>query len=202
MNIGIPTGKQQGRSLGDLLLTVMAACGLLTLLLTVLGALFGVSLLMFRTGSMGPTIPAGAVAIAREIPASAVGVGDVVTVDRGENLLPVTHRVVEISSSDPATGEATFVLRGDANAATDPAPYTVAEVQLVMFTVPGGARAVQLLGHPLVLAGLTAAATALVVWAFWEHDDEDTASAQSVVLQIATDQNSTNPDQYRTEQAV
>ena len=55
---------------------------------------------MFKTGSMSPTITAGSVALVREIPASEINVGDVVTVDR-EDALPVTHRVTSIVYPGP-----------------------------------------------------------------------------------------------------
>lgn len=157
-------------AVGDHLLTLLAAAGCLCILLVIAGWLFDISLIMFRTGSMSPTITAGSVAVVREMPATEMDVGDVVTVDRGEGILPVTHRVTAIEETDRTTGEVTFEMRGDANAVEDPEPYTATEVRRVMFSVPGAARIVQWFGDPYVLGGLTLGATALVIWAFWPRE--------------------------------
>lgn len=157
---------------GDHLLTLLAAVGGLCILLVIAGWIFDVSLIMFRTGSMSPTIPSGSIAVVREIPATEMEVEDVVTVDRGEDALPVTHRVIALEETDEATGEVTFEMRGDANAVEDPEPYAATEVRRVMFSVPGAARVIQWFGNPYVLGGLTLGATALVIWAFWPRDRE------------------------------
>ena len=179
----MPMGKSTRRSdsggrrlvsrSADLALTVLAVAGAVCIVLVILSWTFNVSLMMFRTGSMSPTIPAGAVALVREIPATEMEVGDVVTVDRGADLLPVTHRVVEIHDVDTSSGTVTFEMRGDANDVADPEPYTTQQVQRVMFSVPRAARVIQGLGDPYVLGGLTIGASLLVVWAFWPRDDEE-----------------------------
>ena len=160
-------GGRVMRRLGDHLLTLLAVGGAVCILLVILSWVFSISIMMFRTGSMSPTISAGSIAFVREIPAAEIDEGDVVTVDRGESVLPVTHRVTELRAHDPATGEVTFIMQGDANDTADPEPYTATEVRRVMFAVPGAARVVQLMGDPRVLAGLTIGAALLVVWAFW-----------------------------------
>lgn len=153
------------RMLGDLLLWCAAAAGTICILLVVLAATSQITLIMFRTGSMAPTIPAGSVAVVQRVPAAEVEVGDVVTVDRrGE--LPVTHRVTAVEPG-ASEHERMLTLRGDANASEDPVPYPVSSVRTVLFAVPGAAVVVAALGDPVVLAVLTIAATALVVWAFW-----------------------------------
>lgn len=81
---------------GDALLTLAAIGGLACIVLVLLALFFHITLIMFKTGSMGPTIPAGSLAIVREIPASEIRVGDVVTVDRSQ-ALSITHRVVSIA---------------------------------------------------------------------------------------------------------
>lgn len=164
---GEPVGARgRGRRmLGDLLLWCAAAAGTLCIVLVILAATSQITLILFRTGSMAPTIPAGSVAVVQRVPAEEVEVGDVVTVDRpGE--LPVTHRVTAVEPG-AAEDERMLALRGDANAAEDPVPYPVSSVRTVLFAVPGAAAVVVALGDPVVLAVLTIAATALVVWAFW-----------------------------------
>lgn len=158
--------------LGDFLLTLLAVGGSICMILVILGVTFNISIMMFRTGSMSPTITAGSIAFVREIPATEMVVGDVVTVDRGEGVLPVTHRVIEIRQVDPMSGFVSFTMQGDANDTPDPQPYTVDTIREVIFTVPGVAPVVQWFGKPMVLAGLAVAASALVVWAFWPRRSE------------------------------
>lgn len=172
--------RRVGRMLGDTALWIAAAAGTVCILLVVLAMTAGITLILFRTGSMSPTIPAGSVAIVQRIPATEVEVGDVVTVDR-EGELPVTHRVTSVAPGE-SDAERVLTLRGDANASDDPFPYTVSTVRIVLFSVPGIASGIAALGHPLVLGGLTAGATLLVVWAFWPHAprrDRSTARAAS-----------------------
>ncbi|WP_372968435.1 signal peptidase I [Microbacterium sp.] len=154
-----------GRVLADGLLWVAAIAGTACMVLVILAFTANITLIMFRTGSMSPTIPAGSVAVVQRVPAADIEVGDVVTVDR-EGALPVTHRVTSVA---PGSGgaERVITMRGDANAADDPYPYTVRSVRVVLFSVPGIATVIVAMGHPYVLGGLTLAATALVVWAFW-----------------------------------
>ncbi|WP_157377068.1 signal peptidase I [Agromyces sp. Root1464] len=149
--------------IGDVLLTVAAAGGAVCIVLVVAAVAFGVSIMLFATGSMSPAIPAGAAALVREVPAASIEVGDVVTVDR-PGRLPITHRVVAISGSG---AERALTLRGDANPVDDPAPYRVSTVRVVLLAVPGVAPTIAALGNPLVLGTLTLLASALVVWAFW-----------------------------------
>lgn len=154
-----------GRMIGDVLLWLAAVAGAVCILLVVLALTAQITLIMFRTGSMSPTIPAGSVAVVQRVPASEIEVGDVVTVDR-EGELPVTHRVTSIDVGASAD-ERVITMRGDANAAADPFPYTVSSVRKVLFSVPGIALIIAGMGNPVVLGTLTVAATALVVWAFW-----------------------------------
>lgn len=165
--------------LGAALLNVLAALGVVCIVLVILSFVFNVSIMMFKTGSMSPTITAGSIAFVHEIPADEMEAGDIVTADRGENVLPVTHRVAAILDSDPRSGEVTFEMKGDANAAKDPEPYTADTVRKVLFSVPGIAPTIQQLRNPFALGGITIAASLLVVWAFWPRradDGEDDAS--------------------------
>ncbi|MFJ4166384.1 signal peptidase I [Microbacterium sp. NPDC089698] len=151
--------------LSEVLLWVAALAGLVCIVLVVLAFTAHITLIMFRTGSMSPTIPAGSVAIVQQIPASQVHVGDVVTVDR-PGQLPVTHRVRAVEDGT-APAERLITLRGDANAQDDPAPYPVSTVRIVRLAIPGLAPVIVAFGNPFVLGGLTLGATALVIWAFW-----------------------------------
>ncbi|GAB3396808.1 hypothetical protein GCM10027568_31710 [Humibacter soli] len=151
----------------NVLLDVAAVLGAICIVLVVLALVFHITLIMFKTGSMSPDIPTGSLAVVKQIPASEAHVGDVVTVDRpGE--LPITHRVVKTSPGPD--GSTILVLKGDANAAADPAPYMVKTVRLVLWSVPGLAYFVVWLSNPFVLGGLTIGVAALVVWALWPRD--------------------------------
>jgi len=146
------------------LLNTAAAGGLVCILLVIAAFVFNITLIMFKTGSMEPTIPTGSLAVVRQIPASEAHVGDVVTVDR-PGALPVSHRVV--STHRAANGYTALVLQGDANRDPDVPPYVVKNVRLLMFSVPGLAYFVAWLGNPFVLGSITLAVTALVVWVLW-----------------------------------
>jgi signal peptidase len=153
--------------IGDALLWVASVAGALCILGVVAAAGFHVTLIMFKTGSMEPTIPTGSLAVVHEIPAGEIRVGDIVTVDR-PGQLPVTHRVTSVRGDGDTR---TITLRGDANPVDDAAPYVVQSVRVVWTWVPGWARVVVWFSHPVVLGALTLAATALVTWAFWPRDE-------------------------------
>lgn len=119
------------RLLADLALTLGALVGVVCLLAGIGSVAFGVHPLIFRSGSMAPTIPAGAVAFARDVPASQIRVGDVVTVPWHSSR--VTHRVVEVFHRH---GSATLKLQGDANSLPDQDLYQVSSAPRVWFSVP------------------------------------------------------------------
>ena len=77
------------------------------------------------TGSMEPAISPGDVVFVSAAPASTIGVGDVITFDRGA-AVPTTHRVIEVVTVD---GERAFRTMGDAN--EDPDSGLVSPAQVV-----------------------------------------------------------------------
>ncbi|OWV11537.1 signal peptidase I [Micromonospora wenchangensis] len=148
----------------DMALTLFAIGGAVCVVLVPLALFFDVSLILFKTGSMGPTIPAGSLAVVREIPASEVAVGDVVTVDRTP-LPPITHRVVDIADGG---GEVRLLtLRGDANESNDAAPHAVTHVRLVEWSVPKLGYAVRTLSNIYVTSMIAMGIAIMVTWAFW-----------------------------------
>lgn len=166
--------KPVSRSITDALLNVLAAGGVICIIAVIAAFVFDISLMMFRTGSMSPTIPTGSLAVVREIPASEIEVGDITTVDRDDQL-PVTHRVtaVEPAGGEPVGGEPvggdahTIRMQGDANDFEDPHPYVVDTVRRVQFVIPGLGYVVAKAQDPLVMAATTLAMAALVTWVFW-----------------------------------
>ncbi len=159
--------KSVGGILGEVALTAAALGGLVCIVLVVLALAFGLTLIMFKTGSMAPTIPAGSLALVHDIPAGDVRVGDVVTLSR-PNKLPVTHRVTSVTPLSAETYSIT--MRGDANLADDATPYVVDRARIVVASTPGLANVVVLVSQPFVMAGLSVAAGALVAWAFWPRE--------------------------------
>jgi signal peptidase len=161
------TRRTSAGVIGDALLWVAAGAGVVCIVIVIAAVVFHVTLIMFKTGSMEPTIPTGSLAVVHQIPADQARVGDIVTVDR-PGQLPVTHRVTSVTPV--GSGEASITLRGDANPTDDVAPYVVKTVRIVWTWIPGWARVVVWFSNPLVLGGLTIGATALVTWAFWPRD--------------------------------
>ena len=162
-------GSGHSRTLGsrlvDGLLTALASLGVVCVVATIAALALNINLIMFKTGSMSPTIPTGSLAVVRQLPASEIRVGDVTTVSRGEGQLPITHRVV---STTPAGGGAYSIrMKGDANDAQDPQPYFVTEAKKVLWHAPGLAYVVSAVSKPKYMAAISVAASTLVVWAFW-----------------------------------
>ncbi|MFH5879302.1 signal peptidase I [Arthrobacter sp. NA-172] len=119
---------------------------------------------------MSPAIPSGSLAIVREVPASDVRIGDVVTVER-PGRLPVTHRVTSVRAA--VGGKTVLTLKGDANPVEDPAPYTVSTVRTVLYSVPDLAYVVAAASNPWVLGSMTVAVSALVTWVLWPRPCRD-----------------------------
>ncbi|WIE74097.1 signal peptidase I [Curtobacterium sp. MCJR17_020] len=168
------------RMVRGLLFNVAAAGGAVCIILVILALTLHITLIMFRTGSMAPTIPTGSLAIVKQIPAAEAHVGQVVTVDRAGQL-PITHRVVSVTPN--TDGSATLQLRGDANDAADPNPYRVSHVRLVIWSAPRLAYAVVWLSQPAVVGGLALGVAALVMWSLWpdrEAADTDNPAPDTV----------------------
>ncbi len=146
--------------------TVAALLGLLAVLWMLLSPVLGLSLVAFATGSMSPTIPQGALALAREVPASELEVGSVAMLQRpGER--PISHRILAIAEDPAAVDSRLITMQGDDNPVPDPEPYAVTSGRVILAAVPGGAAAFALLRSPIVMGLLTAGAAALVLRAFW-----------------------------------
>jgi signal peptidase I len=156
-----------GRAVKEAVLTVVGLIGLLAIIWLACSMLFGFSIVVFKTGSMAPTIPTGSAAVVREIDASEVRVGDVITVQREGATLPVTHRVVSVApdATDPAAR--VVELRGDANAANDLAPYTITQAKRVLASFASVGTVLTVMRSPYMLAMTTLFVALLTVWAFW-----------------------------------
>ncbi|MFC9350570.1 signal peptidase I [Arthrobacter sp. NPDC057013] len=172
-----------GSRFGNTLLNIAALGGSLCIILVILAFFFQITLIMFKTGSMSPTIPAGSLAVVKRIPASEARVGDVVTIDRA-SALPVTHRVTSISPAEG--GAAKITMRGDANPTDDPLPYEVRTVRIVLWSAPELAYTVNAANNPLVLGGLTIVMAVVVTRAFWPRDEPGRRRKESEHQEAAT----------------
>lgn len=166
-----PRGRSVWSYIGGGIGNLLAVGGVVCIVLVILAVSMNISLIMFKTGSMSPTIPTGSVAVVKEISADEIRVGDVITVDREEGQLPVTHRVVDVHPQSP--GEALVQMKGDANPNVDPGMYRVETVRKVLWSVPELAKVIVWFGNPYVLGGISLVAALGVLWAFWPRGEEE-----------------------------
>ncbi|MGD7001574.1 signal peptidase I [Corynebacterium halotolerans] len=157
---------------GEILLTILSIFGVVCVAAVIAAWVFGVNIMMFKTGSMAPGIPAGSVALVREIPAAEADIGNVITVQR-PGQLPITHRVIS-NEPDPAGGpeDRIIEMKGDANPQPDPVDYRVSEVQLLFWSQPEWGHTFARLADPKTLAIVTMLAALVVTWAFWPRGRE------------------------------
>lgn len=162
--------RQRARGMDRWLLNVSAVLGSLCLVLAALALVFGLKPLIFTSGSMGPAIPTGSLAMAVTVPASEVSPGEVVSVITHDDVR-LTHRVV---STTPSEG---LVLKGDANAVADLRPYAGESVDRVLFSFPGLGYVASWLASPWVflLGGLLCAY--LIYVAFFRRDADERGNA-------------------------
>jgi signal peptidase I len=142
----------------------------LGLLLVVAGTavmFFGYTFLIFRSGSMGPEIPTGSLALARTTPAAELEAGDVVSV-LAANGARVTHRLV---SSTVRGDEASLILRGDANATPDEEIYQVTSVERSIVSVPYAGYVATVLLSPAGLVAAGCLGGILLLMGFGSADD-------------------------------
>lgn len=151
----------------DVVIAILGGIGILTIAWLAVSAAFGLSLIVFVTGSMSPTMPTGAVAITQNVTAASLEPGDVVTVTRPGGSTPVTHRIVEIA---PVAGDAdarALTLRGDANSVVDSDRYVVTETRRVIAAAPALGWAVIAAKTPTAILVLTFSVAAAIAWALW-----------------------------------
>lgn len=158
--------RDAGWWLKETALTVGAILGVLCILFAIFGSALGIKPLVFRSGSMEPTISTGALAISRAVPASDLRVGDVVSVtDAGGNR--VTHRITDIG--DRSGNSASLQLRGDANRTPDTQQYVVTTADRVAVDIPLLGYLVSWLATPAALLVL-ALLVALLLWITFRPD--------------------------------
>lgn len=151
------------RTLREAILWIGAGLGTLCLAWTAAMLAFGLTPLVFTSGSMSPAIEAGDLAFATTVPADELAEGDVVSVidDRG---VRITHRVTGIDPQDD--GGAVLQLKGDANASPDEQAYNVDEVERVSFSVPKAGYVVNAVNSPFGMFVIGLLVAGILVIAF------------------------------------
>lgn len=159
----------------DLVLTAGAVLGAVCIVLTIAAALFDVRPLVFRSGSMSPTIDTGDLGISRTVDAKEIREGDIVSVidSRGHR---VTHRVVAL---DRHGGQATLTLKGDDNEIPDAEPYVVPSAERVVFSVPRAGHVVSWLSGPAGIFLLGGYVTFLALVLFGRHPESPDERGES-----------------------
>ena len=162
------------RGAREVALTSGAVLGLVCMLATVAGYAFGITPLVFRSGSMSPAIHTGDLAVARTIDAASLKTGDIVSVINADGNR-VTHRLRSMATQGDARQ---LTLQGDANRAADTEVYTVTRAERVLFDIPKAGYVVDAASGPGGLFVLGAYVTGMLVLAFRRRPpgDADTTS--------------------------
>ena len=125
-------------------------------------SLLGHRLYIVESGSMLPALKINSMIIAKELPASEIEMGDILTFYGKNADVKITHRVVEIQNN----GES-FITRGDANNANDPNPVTKDRViGKVVFAIPLIGLIFKALANQIAIGILVILA---IAWIFIPH---------------------------------
>ncbi|QCQ15613.1 signal peptidase I [Microbacterium sp. RG1] len=164
-----PAGSdpERPRRFRDALLAALGVLGALTLLWLAVSSILSLSVIVFVTGSMSPTMPTGAAAVVQRVAAAELTVGDVVTVLKEDGVTPVTHRIVEIDDVEGRPSARELTLRGDANSFVDSARYIVEEAPRVLVSTPNAGWVIIWAKSPLVSIALAVGLAAAIAWALW-----------------------------------
>lgn len=219
-----------GRLIGGVATTVLVVAALSLACWFAFAAITGASLITFRTGSMAPTMPQGAIAVTMPTPANALAVGDVITVQRIHEELPVTHRIIDIDDSptldsrgpelrafapgidpsDAALGSDVLVtMQGDDNTQPDRLPYLISDARRVVFALPYAGNLIMLLQSPIGMGALLIGLGTLTTWAFWPRSTRGKGSREIAVHEselqdeiLEEDPSGTTPPQTSRAQRV
>jgi signal peptidase len=161
----------------DLVLLALILVVLATVLIArIIPAITGGQTFVVGGGSMEPAIPLGAAVIATPVDTAELAVGDIVSLQVGEQRAIFTHRITQVIDRD---GETWLRTKGDANETPDPSivPAT-AVIGKVTLTLPYAGYVIRLLGTLQGVAFLVALAI-LVLTTAWilEGFEEDQRAA-------------------------
>lgn len=174
--------RSRPRLLREIALTVGAVAGLICVLFALAAVFFGITPLIFRSGSMAPAIDTGALALSKTTPVADIEVGDIVKVTNASGT-GITHRVVEIGAV--GTDSAQLFLQGDANAEPDAESYVVSEADRVFFSVGKLGYAVTWLSGPVAvfIGGIAVGALLMTAFGFRRPTVESPAQPDDDRLQ-------------------
>ncbi|MFI8569288.1 signal peptidase I [Rhodococcus sp. NPDC078407] len=174
--------RSRPRLLREIALTVGAVAGLFCVLFALAAVFFGITPLIFRSGSMAPAIDTGALALSKSTPAAEIAVGDVVKVTNASGT-GITHRVVQIGAV--GTDSVQLFLQGDANAEPDAESYVVSEADRVFFSVGKLGYAVTWLSGPVAvfIGGIAVGALLMTAFGFRRSAESPAQSDEEDRLQ-------------------
>ena len=115
-------------------LTLGAILGVISIIAALASVFFGITPLIFRSGSMAPLIETGALAIAQRVPAADIRVHDIISATDAHGTR-VTHRVEAID--DLGGGSVALTMRGDANSIADADPYVLEHADRILWHANG-----------------------------------------------------------------
>ncbi|WP_185993294.1 signal peptidase I [Rhodococcus sp. KBS0724] len=193
------TSGTVARHLRESALTVGAVLGVMCVVAALASWMFGVTPLVFTSGSMSPSIETGALGFARTVDADDLAVGDVVSVTNTSGTR-ISHRIEQITPQ--GDGTAALVLKGDANDQSDLEPYVVADADRILFSVNKAGYVVAWLSGPsgAFLGGIVACA--LLFIAFRRPPRDTTAPNSTETTVPPTDQRAVKPKSAGTAKSV
>lgn len=193
------TSGTVARHLRESALTVGAVLGVMCVVAALASWMFGVTPLVFTSGSMSPSIETGALGFARTVDADELAVGDVVSVTNTSGTR-ISHRIEQITPQ--GDGTAALVLKGDANDQSDLEPYVVADADRILFSVNKAGYVVAWLSGPsgAFLGGIVACALLFIAFRRPTRDTTAPNATESTVL--PTDQRAVKPKSAGTAKSV
>lgn len=169
------------RSLGNVVLWIVAALGIAAGGLWVANALGYVQPLVVVSGSMEPGIMTGDLLFSTPTDTADLAVGDVVTVPSTLTGKLVTHRIIDITTGQHS-GEKLLQLKGDNNVFADGETYTVSSTVWTPATqIAGGGYALATVSKPGVVIPLAITVFALIALSLLPKS-EDEAEDEDVVV--------------------
>lgn len=165
--------KRGWRIARETALTLGAVLGVLSITAALAAAFFGITPLIFRSGSMAPTIDTGALALAREVPAGDIRVHDIVSAFAPDGTR-VTHRVESVQVQ--ADGSASLVMRGDANPVADADPYVVQSADRILWHMNGLGYVLQHTQKPVYIFGIGLLVGGMLALSLWPRRPAEAAA--------------------------
>jgi signal peptidase len=161
------------RLVGNIAAAVMMALAVVSLLgVTLLPNILGYKTYTVLSGSMEPAIHTGSVLFAEPVPPGVLKVGDVIVYNRSDVNESVTHRIIEIKTTD---GKPEFTTKGDANGSPD--SWTVQYNDMagkVVLAIPLAGYIYHALGSPqgrtIFLIVPVLGLTLMWLWQIWKPE--------------------------------